>query len=334
MKSENRFVVFAFCFLLLFLDWYGPKSNGMALAQPFSTAQAQVETVPQALADSKSPGAPFGAIPLAQVAQAPVTSEGASPGVEKPATPSSPSPVSPLPPPASQAQQAQAEPEVEPSLPPPAAPPTGPVRTGTAPNKGKGQGVVFKFDNADLYEVVRTVAEVLKISYVIDPRVRGTVNIHTSGAIAQEDIYPLLLTILRMNGATVVKKDSIYEIVPLSEGKRLPVAPETMEDSSADRFAIEIIKPNFIPISELEKVIKPFLSDEKEVISFPQNNILIVADLLSNVRKIRDLVALFDIDMFTDQTIGLYPVVNSDATELAKDLERIFTSLEVSSKSG
>jgi len=177
-------------------------------------------------------------------------------------------------------------------------------------------------------------AEVLKINYVIDPRVRGTVNINTSGAIAQEDIYPLLLTILRMNGATMVKKDSIYEIVPLGEGKRLPAAAGTKEDSLEDRFAIEIIKPNYLPISELEKVIKPFLSDEKEVVSFPQNNILIVADLLSNIKKIRDLVSLFDVDIFTNQTIGLYPVVNSDATELAKDLERIFTSLEVSSKSG
>ena len=104
--------------------------------------------------------------------------------------------------------------------------------------------------------------------------------------------------------------------------------------SSEDRFAIEIIKPNYIPITELEKIIKPFLSDEKEVISYPQNNILIVADLLSNIRKIRDIIGLFDVDIFTDKTIGIFPVLNSDATEVAKDLERIFTSLEIPSKSG
>ena len=333
MKSENRFVVFVFCFLLLFLDWLGPESNGMVFAGTFSTSQARMEVAPQALIDSKGASALFEATRLAQVAQPPVASESASPAVEKPAAPSSP-PASPLASPAPQVRPAQVEPEKTPSPPPPVAPPAGPVRTGSTPTKAKGQGVVFKFDNADLYEVIRTMAEVLKISYVIDPRVRGTVNINTTGAIAQEDIYPLLLTILRMNGATMVKKDSIYEIVPLSEGKRLPAAAETKEDSSEDRFAIEIIKPNYIPISELEKVIKPFLSDEKEVVSFPQNNILIVADLLSNIKKIRNLVALFDIDIFTDQTIGLYPVVNSDATELAKDLERIFTSLEIPSKSG
>jgi type II secretory pathway component GspD/PulD (secretin) len=42
------------------------------------------------------------------------------------------------------------------------------------PSRPRGQGVVFKFDNADLYEVIRTMAEILKINYVIDPRVRGT----------------------------------------------------------------------------------------------------------------------------------------------------------------
>ena len=213
----------------------------------------------------------------------------------------------------------------------PASPPSSAV-----PSRPRGQGVVFKFDNADLYEVIRTMAEILKINYVIDPKVRGTVNINTSGAISQEDIYPLFLSILRMNGATIVKRDSVYEIVPIAEGKKLPGAMpgEGKKAGPEDRFAIEIIKPSYIPITELEKIIKPFLSDEKEVVPYPQSNILIVADLLSNIRKIRDIIGLFDVDIFTDKTIGIFPVSNSDATDVSKDLERIFTSLEVPSKSG
>ena len=213
----------------------------------------------------------------------------------------------------------------------PASPPSSAV-----PSRPRGQGVVFKFDNADLYEVIRTMAEILKINYVIDPKVRGTVNINTSGAISQEDIYPLFLSILRMNGATIVKRDSVYEIVPIAEGKKLPGAMpgEGKKAGPEDRFAIEIIKPSYIPITELEKIIKPFLSDEKEVVPYPQSNILIVADLLSNIRKIRDIIGLFDVDIFTNKTIGIFPVLNSDATEVAKDLERIFTSLEIPSKSG
>jgi general secretion pathway protein D len=222
-----------------------------------------------------------------------------------------------------------------PGPPPPGAAtpstPARPVPPGGAPARGKAQGFVFNFDNADLYEVIRTIAEVLKISYVIDPRVKGVVNIHVTGPVAQEDVYPIFLSILRMNGATVVKKDSLYEIVPFGDGKRLP-APLDMRTPTEDRFSIEVIKPRFIPISELEKVVKPFLSDEKEIIPFPQNNVLIVSDLASNIRKIRDIIALFDTDIFTDTTIRIYPISNSDATEMAKDLEKIFASFGISSK--
>jgi type II secretory pathway component GspD/PulD (secretin) len=84
--------------------------------------------------------------------------------------------------------------------------------------------------------------------------VKGTVNISTSGAISQDEVYPILLSILRMNGATIVKKDSLYEIVPFSEGKRLPaLSDDTKRGPGEDRFIIEIIKPNFIPITELER---------------------------------------------------------------------------------
>jgi general secretion pathway protein D len=226
-------------------------------------------------------------------------------------------------------------PSTAPRPPPSSAAPARPVppAPAAAPARPRGQGVVFKFDNADLYEVIRTFAEVLRISYVIDPRVKGTVNIHTSGAIANEDIYPIFLSILRMNGATIVKKDSIYEVVPFSEGKKIPSPsgfprPALLED----RFAIEIVKPSFIPIAELEKVIKPFLSDDKEILSFPQNNMLIVSDLASNIAKLRDIISLLDIDVFTDTFIRIYPVINSDVNDVAKDLGAIFTSFGISSK--
>jgi general secretion pathway protein D len=43
---------------------------------------------------------------------------------------------------------------------------------------------------------------------------------------------------------------------------------------------------------------------------------------------------MFDADIFTDKTIQIYPIINSDANEVAKELERIFQSLEIPSKSG
>ena len=315
MKKQKAFFILVQIFLIVTLACAHLEAQVAPPAPPVSgpTPAVKVEAPPPAETKPAAvpPTAPQPGGPAEKPAPTPVKPAEA----EKPTPPAVPTPA-PVPAPAPTR---------------PASPPSPAV-----PSRPRGQGVVFKFDNADLYEVIRTMAEILKINYVIDPKVRGTVNINTSGAISQEDIYPLFLSILRMNGATIVKRDSVYEIVPIAEGKKLPGAmpEEGKKVGPEDRFAIEIIKPSYIPITELEKIIKPFLSDEKEVVPYPQSNILIVADLLSNIRKIRDIIGLFDVDIFTDKTIGIFPVSNSDATDVSKDLERIFTSLEVPSKSG
>ena len=47
-----------------------------------------------------------------------------------------------------------------------------------------------------------------------------------------------------------------------------------------------------------------------------------------------DIIGLFDIDIFTDIRVRIYPILNADVVEVAKEMERIFSSFEVSTKSG
>jgi general secretion pathway protein D len=201
-----------------------------------------------------------------------------------------------------------------------------------------GSGVVFNFDNADLYEVIRVMGEIMKMSYIIDPRVKGIVNIHTSGQISTENIFPIFQSILRLNGATAVKKDGVYEIVPMIDAKKLPIPPSTTRDPGKppleEKYSIQIVSLKYIPVTEVSKMIKPFLSDGADIVEHPPHNILIIGDLASNVKKSVDIINLFDLDIFTDLRVRIYPLLNSDVNEVAKEMERIFASFEVSTKSG
>jgi general secretion pathway protein D len=86
-------------------------------------------------------------------------------------------------------------------------------------------------------------------------------------------------------------------------------------------------------VTEVSKILKPFLSDGADLIEHPPHNILIIGDIASNVKKSLDIISLFDIDIFTDLRVRIYPVLNADVTEIAKEMERIFSSFEVSLKS-
>ncbi len=244
-----------------------------------------------------------------------------APKTEKPTTPpvQKPGPQVPTPPP-----QAPSPP-----------PPSSPVRPGEPP---RGPGVVFNFDNADLYEVIRVMAEIMKISYIVDPRVKGVVNIHTVGQIPFEDVFPIFQSILKLNGATAVKKGNVYEIGPFGDAKKSYVPPSTgLEPGKPfpeEKYTTQIISLKYIPVAEVSKIIKPFLSDGADIIEHPPHNILIINDLASNIRKSLDIIALFDIDIFAEMKVRIYPILNADVTEVAKEMERIFSSFEVSTKSG
>jgi type II secretory pathway component GspD/PulD (secretin) len=109
-----------------------------------------------------------------------------------------------LPEPKMQTQEEGAMLPASPPLPPAGSPPS--VRK---PEPVKGSKFVLNFDNADLYEVIRVMAEMMNINYIVDPRVKGIVNIRTTGQISTQDIFPILQAILNMNGAAAVKKGII-----------------------------------------------------------------------------------------------------------------------------
>ena len=133
-------------------------------------------------------------------------------------------------------------PPVMPSAPPGPAPlpmvssptgslPIGPPSPGAPapglkpPEAGKNSRFVLNFDNADIFEVIRVMAEMMSINYIVDPRIKGVVNIRTSGQISTKDIFPIFQAILKMNGAAAVQKGIIYEIVPFGDAKKLYSVP-------------------------------------------------------------------------------------------------------------
>jgi general secretion pathway protein D len=234
-----------------------------------------------------------------------------------------------------------APPPVLSTSPSPAAPSPGAPSPAGVPRPGdpaQGSRFVLNFDNADIYEVIRVMAEMMNLNYIIDPRVKGVVNIRTSGQISQKDIFPVFQAILKMNGATAVRKGILYEVVPFGEAKKLYTRPSTGRDAGRtqndEKYTIQIITLKFIPATEVSKMIKPFLSDGADIVEYPQKNLLIVGDMASNIRKSLDIIELFDEDIFSEMRVRIYPILNADVNEVAKEMERIFASLEVSLKSG
>lgn len=212
----------------------------------------------------------------------------------------------------------------------PASPAPGPsekLAGEKAPEK-TGQ-VSFDFDDADLHAVIRTMADLLKINYIIDPTVSGKVTIHTAGLLRVEDIFPVFYQTLEVNGLTAVKEGNVYRILKLKDALRMPIAARLVSDTKdippEERIIIQIIPLKFISAAELTKVITPFISADGTIISEGGSNTLLVVDKGINILKVLRLVEVFDVSVFEKLSYRFYTFENINTEDAVKLLKEVLS---------
>jgi general secretion pathway protein D len=228
------------------------------------------------------------------------------------------------------------------AAPPAAAPPpsaeTAPPPVPRPAPPPAATGFFVKFNNADIYEVIHTLARTAGINYLIDPRVRGVVNVHTQGMLRKDAALDLLYSILKVNGATAIKEGDTYHIVPMSEAKTEPLIPTLSVDRAprgpANQVTMRAYPLQYISVADMAKVIRPFLTPGGEAVEVGRANILLVIDTMANLEKTARLVDLFDSEVFRAAGMKLFRLKVLDPEEMAKNLENIFGALDFSVRGG
>jgi general secretion pathway protein D len=238
-------------------------------------------------------------------------------------------PAQPQPPPA-QAQPAQ-------------QPRPGEARTGataTAPQSGPPRAALtdtggFLLDNVSLSELIDIIARRLKINYLVDPKFKGgSVTIRTYGEVKPTDLMPLLETILRVNGAAIVRVGDLYRVVPVERVTQLPIEPAVngKEFPGDERMMLNLIFLKFAIAGEIGKLIQPFLGEGATMATYDPANLLILQDNSRNLKRTMDLIGLFDSDKFVGQRVRLFETNHGRPSDLVKDLDSVFKAFTLSEK--
>ena len=242
-----------------------------------------------------------------------------------------------------QAQQQPPAPARQ-GTPPPAAQPgqTPPAPTpNAAPNAPQAQPPLadagaFMVPGASLTEMVDILAKRLKINYIMDPRVKGTVTIYTYGDVRPVDLMQLLQTMLRMNGATMVQVGDLYRIIPIAQVSQMPLPPQVNVDPKTipddDRMLLNLIFMKYTSASEIEKLITPFLGEGASHTVYDPANLLILQDNGRNMRRTMELISLFDSDTFAGQRVRLFDVSNGRPSDVVKELDTVFKAYSLTDK--
>jgi general secretion pathway protein D len=194
----------------------------------------------------------------------------------------------------------------------------------------------FMMPNASLTEMIDLLAKRLKINYILDPGVKGTVSIFTYGEVKPVDYMPLLETILRVNGAALVKVGDTYRIVPVNRINQLPLSPMVNMDPKTlpddERMVMNLIFLKYATAAEIQNLVKPFLGEGAYVSVYDPANLLLIEDNARNMKRTMYLIALFDSDQFAGQRVRLFEVENSRPSDLQKELDQVFKAYALSDK--
>lgn len=195
--------------------------------------------------------------------------------------------------------------------------------------------VSFNFDDADLYSVIQTIfGEILRVNYIVDPKVTGRVTFRTVTPVPRADILPLMQVILRLNGVGVVEEAGLYRIIPIGDMSREP-APVAIGSESAKvkvlgKALLQIIPIKYIEASEMIRILTPFLSTNALIVEVPKANYIIVSDTDANIKRLLQIVEVFDSERIkqTIPQVFVYPAQNSKAKDLAGLLQQIFLDVK------
>lgn len=192
-----------------------------------------------------------------------------------------------------------------------AAPPAGP------------QDIVLNFEGADLREVVRVVmGDMLHENYTIDPKVNGTVTIHTSQAINRAAVTPILETVLRMNGAAMVKENGSYKIGPLNSALRGSTTPQM--GALQPGYSVQIVQLQYIAAREMSKILEPLLPEGSILRVDETRNLLMLAGAEGEMRHALETVGVFDLDWLAGMSVGLFTLKSVDVKSILPELDLLF----------
>jgi general secretion pathway protein D len=179
--------------------------------------------------------------------------------------------------------------------------------------------VTLNFVNAEIEEVIKAISHITGRNFVIDPRVKGTINIISATPVAAPLAYDILLSTLRMQGFAAVEAGGVTKILPEADAKLYVSGVNNQR--GGEKLVTRVFVLKYESAAQLVPILRPLIPPNNIVVAYPNNNTLVVTDYASNLRRIEQIVNA--IDQPSKVTPVIIPVKKASAVELAQTINRL-----------
>ena len=183
--------------------------------------------------------------------------------------------------------------------------------------------VTLNFVNADIDQVAKAIGAATGKTIIVDPRVKGQLNLVSENAVPEDQALKTLQSALRMQGFALVQDHGVLKVVPEADAKLqgVPTYVGNTPVARGDQVVTQVFVLKNESANNLLPVLRPLISPNNTVAAYPANNSIVVTDYADNVRRIAQIIA--GVDTAAGQSVAVVQLRNANAIDIATQLTKM-----------
>lgn len=186
------------------------------------------------------------------------------------------------------------------------------------------------FKGTDIQEFINIVGRNLQKTIIVDPSVRGKIDVRSYDVLNEEQYYKFFLNVLEVYGYAVVEMDDgILKVIKDKDAKTsaIPVVGEG-ENVTGDAVITRVVPVKNVSVRELSPILRQ-LNDNAgagNVVHYDPSNIILLTGRASVVNRLADIIKR--VDQAGDKEVEVVELKNASATEMVRIVDSLSKSAD------
>ena len=191
------------------------------------------------------------------------------------------------------------------------------------PLKDESGLISLDFVDADIRDIIKAMSEMTGKNFLIDKSVQGKITIISPTKVNPKEAYEIFLSILDINGFTVVQAGKVYKVITKEDARKSPLSIYEVPPPPSEAFITQLVPLEHISAVEIANTFRDMVTKGGAIISYAPSNTLIITDTAANIRRLLSIIDKLDIEG-TEQDIVVIPLKYAPADLLSDQIVSIF----------
>lgn len=184
------------------------------------------------------------------------------------------------------------------------------------------------FKGTDINEFINIVGMNLKKTIIVDPQVRGRINVRSYDMLTEAQYYQFFLNVLEVYGFAVVEMDSgVLKVVRNKDAKtsNIPVVGDE-NPGVGDEMVTRVVPVRNVSVRDLAPLLRQFVNQAGggHVVNYDPSNVIMMTGSAALVARLVDIIQR--VDKAGDQELEILKLNFASAGEIVRILESIYRS--------